>query len=65
MRDAFPVAAAWAALGERDSAFAWLERVRWQWPHRGTRADPMLDPVRDDPRFRALSARVDEEMGLH
>lgn len=60
----FNVARAHIALGEPDSAFAWLERSSWQWPHRAARADPVLDPVRSDRRFARLSARVAEEMGI-
>ena len=60
----FNVARAYAALGEADSAFAWLERSAWQWPHRAVRADPALDPLRRDPRFARLSLRIDREMGL-
>ena len=57
------LARAHIALGEADSAFAWLERSGWKWPHRATRADPSLDPIREDPRFVALSARIDRELG--
>jgi serine/threonine-protein kinase len=58
------IARAYVVLGQRDSAFAWLERVDWTWPHRQTRFDPALAPLRDDPRFARLVARVDHEMGL-
>ena len=60
----FSVARAWAALGQADSAFAWLERSAWQWPHRAVRGDPALDPLRADPRFTRISERVDREMGV-
>ena len=60
----FNVARAHAALGEADSAFAWLERSNWRWPHRATRDDPVLDPLRADPRFGRLSARIEREVGL-
>ena len=60
----FNVARAHAALGEADSAFAWLERSNWRWPHRATRDDPVLDPLRADPRFARLSERIEREMGL-
>jgi TolB-like protein/DNA-binding SARP family transcriptional activator/Flp pilus assembly protein TadD len=62
--EGFNIARAYVALGERDSAFAWLERSSWKWPHRALRADPALDPVRSDPRFVALSARVAQQMGI-
>lgn len=60
----FNIARVHAALAEADSAFAWLERSHWQWPHRGALADPTLDPLRADPRFARLTARVDREMGI-
>jgi TolB-like protein/DNA-binding SARP family transcriptional activator/Tfp pilus assembly protein PilF len=62
--EGFNIARAYVALGEPDSAFAWLERSSWKWPHRALRADPALDPVRSDPRFIRLSARIDREMGI-
>ena len=63
-REGFTIARVYVALGERDSAFAWLDRSDWQWPHRAALADPVLDPVRSDPRFVQLSARVAHEMGI-
>jgi TolB-like protein/tetratricopeptide (TPR) repeat protein len=61
---AFSIGRAHVALGEPDRAFAWFDRADWRWPHRGNRYDPAPDPVRADPRFAALSARVDREMGV-
>ena len=61
---AFSIGRAHAALGDLDSAFAWLDRADWRWPHRGNRYDSTLDPIRGDPRFVRLSERVDREMGL-
>ena len=58
------IARAYLALGQPDSAFAWLDRTDWTWPHRETRFDPALAPLRSDPRFARLMARVDREMGL-
>jgi TolB-like protein/DNA-binding SARP family transcriptional activator len=60
----FNIGRAYVALREPDSAFAWLERGRWQWPHRAVLSDPALDPVRSDPRFAQLAARVEREMGI-
>lgn len=60
----FPIARAHIALDEADSAFVWLDRVRWQWPPHGVRSDPALDPLRTDTRFVELSARIDREMGI-
>jgi TolB-like protein/DNA-binding SARP family transcriptional activator/Flp pilus assembly protein TadD len=62
--EAFHIARAYVALGERDSAFAWLERSSWRWPHRAVRGDPALDPLRSDPRFARLATRIDREMGI-
>ena len=62
--EGFNIARAYVALGVPDSAFAWLDRSSWKWPHRAVRADPGLDPLRSDPRFVRLSARIDREMGL-
>lgn len=60
----FNIGRAYVALGEPDSAFAWLERSNWQWPHRAVLSDPALDPLRADPRFARLTARVAREMGI-
>ncbi len=59
----FVVAGTFAALGEKDSAFAWLERCLEGRTSRVTQAahEPMLDPLRTDPRFTSLLQR----MGLH
>jgi tetratricopeptide (TPR) repeat protein len=62
--EGFNIARAYVALGVPDSAFAWLDRSSWKWPHRAVRVDPALDPVRADPRFKRLSDRIDREMGL-
>ena len=62
--EGFAIARAYVALGKPDSAFAWLERSSWKWPHRALRADPALDPLRSDPRFARLSLRVEREMGI-
>jgi len=61
---AFNIARAYVALREPDSAFAWLDRSIWQWPHRAVLTDPALDPLRPDPRFARLTARVEREMGI-
>ena len=54
------VAEAWAALGDGDRAIAWLQRYT---PRADThfqmhlQCDPLLDPLSEDPRFRALLLR--------
>jgi tetratricopeptide (TPR) repeat protein len=63
-REPFSIGRAFVALGEPDSAFAWLDRANWKWPHRAVLGDPALDPLRADPRFALLSERVAREMGL-
>lgn len=58
---AYQVAQVYAWRGEKDQAFAWLDRglslhdagmVRLPY-------DPALDPLRDDPRFAALLRKMD------
>ncbi|HJU67136.1 MAG TPA: BTAD domain-containing putative transcriptional regulator [Gemmatimonadaceae bacterium] len=60
----FNIGRAYVALQEPDSAFVWLERSRWQWPHRAVLSDPGLDPVRTDARFARLVERVERDMGI-
>ncbi|MFW6198822.1 MAG: BTAD domain-containing putative transcriptional regulator, partial [Acidobacteriota bacterium] len=62
--DPFRIGRAFVALEEPDSALAWLEGGPWEWPHRANRFDPALDPLRDDPRFEELSARVERGLGI-
>jgi hypothetical protein len=51
----------YAQLGDHDRAFAWLERAvdertpRTLW----LKVDPRTKPLRSDPRFTALLARLD------
>jgi hypothetical protein len=53
-------AATYAALGEKEAAFAELEKAYqshdWFMPR--IKTDPFLDPLRDDPRFKDLVRRV-------
>jgi DNA-binding SARP family transcriptional activator/Tfp pilus assembly protein PilF len=57
---AYAVALVHASLGQRDSAFAWLdrgvaERTHWLvW----LRRDPRWAPIRSDPRFETLAMRL-------
>ncbi len=50
--DVLALAAAYARLGRRDEAYAWLDRVRATERPQLAR-DPRFDPLRDDPRFRS------------
>lgn len=56
----FGIAITYAGLGEFDEAFKWLEKAykdRNNWLV-WLKADPRLDPLRDDPRFTSLLQRV-------
>ncbi|HUQ21031.1 MAG TPA: protein kinase, partial [Gemmatimonadaceae bacterium] len=49
------LAFAYAALGNRDTAFALLRRIQWDVPSMiGLRADPLLRSLRSDPRYAVL-----------
>lgn len=57
---AYAVALVYASLGQRDSAFAWLERgvaERTHWLV-WLRRDPRWAPIRSDPRFEILASRL-------
>jgi hypothetical protein len=49
-----------AGLGEKDQAFAWLERAyqRHEWGLIYLRVSPFFDPLRSDPRFTQLLKKV-------
>jgi hypothetical protein len=54
------LAAAYAAVGERDKAFEFLEQA---FRERDSllvylKVEPMFDPLRDDPRFATLLTRI-------
>ena len=53
------IAGIWAALGDRDRAFRWLDRA-YEERSAGMPflAYPMYDPLRSDPRFQALVRKV-------
>jgi tetratricopeptide (TPR) repeat protein len=58
--DPLNVAYAYAALGEADAAFEWMEKA---YERRSTgvawiRGDPSLDPLRSDPRYDDLLRRI-------
>jgi TolB-like protein/Flp pilus assembly protein TadD/tRNA A-37 threonylcarbamoyl transferase component Bud32 len=56
----YGMAAAYASLGEREEAFAWLERGLndFDGHMNHVKVDPVLDPLRSDPRFQALLRRM-------
>lgn len=56
------MATTYVGLGDREKAFQWLDRAydeRSQWLLYLLKTDPMLDPLRDDPRLMALLRRVE------
>ena len=54
------VAGAYASIGDRDQAFAWLERAYAEHPSEliSLKVEPGWDPLRGDPRFQRLLERV-------
>jgi tetratricopeptide (TPR) repeat protein len=54
------VAIVYAALGEKEAAFAELEKAyqAHDWFFQRLRTDPFMDPLRDDPRFKDLVRRL-------
>ena len=56
----YEIALVYAGLGEKDKAFEWLEKAYLARDKGLTflKADPCLDPLRSDPRFRDLLGRV-------
>lgn len=56
----YEVALVYAGLGDKDSAFAWLEKAYLVRDKGLTylKVDPCLDPLRSDPRFQDLERRV-------
>jgi serine/threonine protein kinase len=57
---AYQIAAVHASLGDREQAFAWLERARDERSEVLTclAVDPFWDPLRSDPRLLELQRRV-------
>ena len=54
-------AASHAQLGEKDQAFEWLEKAYADHDLSFVNVDPHFDPLRDDPRFQDLLARMNRE----
>lgn len=53
-------ASMYGALGDKDAAFAELEKAyqNHDWFLQRIKVDPMMDPLRDDPRFDAIVKRL-------
>ena len=51
---------AYVRLGNEEQAFAWLERAveERNWFAFETRVNPILDPLRSDPRFEKIVASL-------
>src|SRR5947209_3805614 len=56
----FGIIWAYAGLGDKEQAFAWLERAYEERADRivWLNSDPLLEPLRSDPRFHELVRRV-------
>ena len=56
----FPIAVAYTGMGEKDRAFAALEKAYEErsWGMGMLRVNPVFDPIRSDPRFASLVRRV-------
>jgi len=56
----YRVANIYAALGDKDKAFAELEKAfaEHDWELHRLKIDPLMDPLRDDPRFKELLKRL-------
>jgi hypothetical protein len=56
----FPIAVAYTGLGDKDRAFAALEKSYEEksWGMGMLRVNPVFDPIRSDPRFADLLRRV-------
>jgi tetratricopeptide (TPR) repeat protein len=54
------VAVTYVGLGEKDAAFAELEKAYQarDWFLSRIKTDPFMDPLRDDPRFKDLIRRI-------
>ena len=53
----FNVACLYAGLGDKEQAYAWLEKA-YKARDMSSLADPQWDPIRSDPRFTDLRVRM-------
>jgi uncharacterized protein CbrC (UPF0167 family) len=53
-------AVTWANLGDKQQAFAWLEKAyqAHEWPLIALKVDPQYGSLRSDPRFKDLVHRI-------
>jgi tetratricopeptide (TPR) repeat protein len=58
--DGRDIAVAYVGLNDKDQAFAWLEKAFQYHSHflAALRLEPLLDPLRNDPRWSDLQRRV-------
>ncbi len=52
------IASIYGYLGDKDQAFAWLEKAYKSKDATDSLFDPQWDPLRSDPRFKDLMRRV-------
>ncbi len=55
----------YAALGDKDKAFEWLEKGYDERSLYQIKTDPLYDPVRSDPRFADLLRRMNLQPCQH
>jgi TolB-like protein/Tfp pilus assembly protein PilF len=58
--DAAPMVTAYIGTGNKDEAFAWLQKAFLEHSNAlvGLKVDPIYDPLRSDPRFQGLLRRI-------
>jgi len=59
----YDLAAAYAYLGDKEKAYEWLEKVKYQpFMHKFMRIDPFFDSLRNEDRFKKVMAKGDEQV---
>jgi hypothetical protein len=58
--DSYAIGVIHAGLGEKDKAFEWLEKAYQERSEEllFLKVEPVLDPLRADPRFQSLIRRI-------